>query len=248
MKVTILGSGTCVPSLKRSTPGYLLEIGDKKILVDCGAGSLLQLEKIRPGLYTEIDYVFLTHTHCDHVAGVAPLIQALNWTPNFDRSKDLVLIGPLGFNQFYLNVLKPLAGNQKGTYEVKTQEIESFLDFDDFKVRVMKTKHSPNSIAYRFEEEDKVLVFSGDSVFNDNIIQICSGADLVILECSFAKGEVHPGHLNSDECGWIAKKAGVKKLVLTHFYLTSPEERRLAECKQIFENTILAEDLMEIEL
>lgn len=248
MKLTILGSGTCVPSLKRSSPSYLLEINDKKILIDCGGDTLLQLEKIKPNLYTQIDYVFLTHTHCDHLAGVAPLIQSLNWTPNFDREKDLLLIGSPGFNQFYLDVLKPLAGNQRGTYEVKTKEIEDSLDFNDFQVKAIKTKHSPNSIAYRFEKEGKVLVFSGDTEYDENIIKISKEANLLIIECSFANDEKQPGHLIPNECGEIAKKSQVKKLVLSHLYPTSPEEKRLLECQQIFENTILAEDLMEIEI
>jgi ribonuclease BN (tRNA processing enzyme) len=45
MKLIILGSGTCVPSLKRSAPAYYLEAGGRQILIDCGCGTLLQLEK-----------------------------------------------------------------------------------------------------------------------------------------------------------------------------------------------------------
>ena len=46
MRLVVLGSGTCVPSLERNAPGYLLEAGSKKLLIDCGSGTLLQLERV----------------------------------------------------------------------------------------------------------------------------------------------------------------------------------------------------------
>ena len=67
MKLIVLGSGTCVPSLKRSAPAYYLEAEGKQILIDCGGGTLLQLEKIGKS-YKDIDAVFITHTHPDHIA------------------------------------------------------------------------------------------------------------------------------------------------------------------------------------
>lgn len=47
MELTILGSGTCIPSLKRRAPAYLLKIGKKNILIDSGSGTIYQLEKIK---------------------------------------------------------------------------------------------------------------------------------------------------------------------------------------------------------
>ena len=66
MKLTILGSGTCVPSLKRNAPSNYLKIGDKQILVDCGSGTLLQLEKANL-TYNEIDIVCISHYHTDQI-------------------------------------------------------------------------------------------------------------------------------------------------------------------------------------
>ena len=100
MKLIILGSGTCVPSLKRNSPSNYVLVGDKQILVDCGPGTLLQLERI--GLsYKEIDIVCISHYHNDHISDLRFLLQALNWTPGFDRKKDLILIGPVGFQEVY---------------------------------------------------------------------------------------------------------------------------------------------------
>jgi ribonuclease BN (tRNA processing enzyme) len=100
MKLTVLGSGTCVPSLKRNAPGYLLEADGLQALVDCGSGILLQLEKAGRS-YRDIDAVFITHRHPDHFADLIPLVQALLATPNYKREKDLFIIAPEGFRAYY---------------------------------------------------------------------------------------------------------------------------------------------------
>ncbi|HHN65197.1 MAG TPA: ribonuclease Z, partial [Nitrospirae bacterium] len=80
MQLLILGSGTCVPSLQRNAPGYLLELEGMRVLVDCGSGILLQLERAGRS-YRDIDAVFITHSHPDHISDLMPLIHALIATP-----------------------------------------------------------------------------------------------------------------------------------------------------------------------
>ncbi|MCX6814011.1 MAG: ribonuclease Z, partial [Candidatus Azambacteria bacterium] len=109
MKLTILGSGTCVPSTERGSPANFLKIRESNILVDCGPGTLRQMEGA--GLdYKNLDYVFITHFHSDHIADLVPLLQALNWTPGFDRKEKLTLVGPVGFSKFYNSLLQLFPG------------------------------------------------------------------------------------------------------------------------------------------
>lgn len=244
MKLTILGSGTCVPSLKRSSPSNFLKISKNKILIDCGAGTLNQLLKAKVG-YKDIDFVFFSHFHPDHVSELGSLIQALNWTPDFDRKKDLVLIGPPGFKSFYKNIVFPVSGSPRpNTYKVKIIEIGKKLTFKGFTVKTTKTIHSPESIAYQFIEKNKILTISGDCDFDHNLIKLSKNSDLLVLECSYANDRKVKGHLIPQECGEIAKQAGAKKLILSHLYPTSPEGIRLKQTKKIFKNTLLAKDLL----
>jgi len=248
MILTILGSGTCVPSLKRNAPSNYLKIDDKQILIDCGSGTLLQLEKANLS-YKEIDIVCISHYHTDHISDLNALIQALNWTPGFDREKDLILIGPVGFKKFYESYLKPISGTPRpDTYEIIIKEIDNKIEFDNFTIKSYKTNHNTDSIAYKFSEEEKSLVISGDTDFDENLIGFAENSDVLILECSYPNDQKVAGHLVSKECGEIAKKANVKKLVLSHLYPTSPEEIRLSETKEFFSNTILAEDLMNLNI
>ena len=100
MRLTILGSGMCVPTIKRGSPANYLEINGKKILVDCGPGTIRQIMKAKID-YRKIDMIFVTHFHNDHASDLIALVWALCCTPGFKREKDLTLIGPVGLKEFF---------------------------------------------------------------------------------------------------------------------------------------------------
>ena len=244
----MLGTGTCVPSLKRGAPSNYLKIQDKQILIDCGSGTLIQLEKAKLD-YREIDIVCISHYHTDHISDLNALIQALNWTPGFDRKKDLVLIGPIGFKNFFETKLKPLSSTpRKDTHNIIIQGINNKVNFRNFAIESCHTKHTVESIAYKFTEENKILVISGDTDYDEGLIKFAKNSDVLVLECSYPNDEKVVGHLVSKECGEIAKKANVKKLFLTHLYPVLHEEVRLKETKEVFQKTYLAEDLITIKI
>jgi ribonuclease BN (tRNA processing enzyme) len=247
MLLKILGSGTCAISLKRSSPANYLRIGEKQALIDCGPGTLLQLEKA--GLYyKDIDIVFITHYHIDHISDLDALIWVYKWG-GLNRNKDLIIVGPVGFKGFYEAYIKPLVWDTPAeNFDVVIKEICDKIDFEEFVVECCKTEHTDESVAYKFTENESSLVISGDTDFSEDLIGLAKGSNVLMLECSFENSMKVKGHLTPKECGDIAKRAGVEKLILTHFYPASPEIIRLNEAKEIFENTVLAEDLMEIEI
>ncbi|MBM4129032.1 MAG: MBL fold metallo-hydrolase [Nitrospira sp.] len=245
MKLIVLGSGTCVPSLKRNAPGYYLEVSDKHILIDCGSGTLLQLEKAGKS-YRSIDAVFITHTHPDHISDLLPLIHALSATPGFKREKDLLLVGPGNLKKFYDSCIASVIRKPK-TYVITVIEMEEKLDLGYVHVFSRKTIHSENSIAFRFQEGEKALVITGDCDYEEGIVELSKDADLLIIDCSFPNAMKVPGHLTPVQCGLVAKRAKVKKLLLSHLYPTpSHDADRVKECREIFGGDVsLAEDLME---
>jgi ribonuclease BN (tRNA processing enzyme) len=237
-----------VPSLKRNAPGYYLEVFDKKILIDCGSGTVLQLERAGKS-YKDIDAVFITHTHPDHISDLMPFIHALLATPGFKREKDLLLVGSRGFKIIFESCISRVMKKPKG-FIIDLVEIENKLDMRYLHVFSKKTVHSENSIAYRFEDGEKSIVISGDCDYDEGIVELSKDADLLIIDCSFPDAMKAPGHLTPKECGLVAKKAKVKKLILSHLYPTSfPDAERLEECKVVFDgDVLLAEDLMEVNI
>lgn len=98
------------------------------------------------------------------------------------------------------------------------------------------------------------VVFSGDARPCAGTIEVAQGADALIHESTFADEEtqraIDTGHSTAREAAEVAKAAEVKLLVLTHLsarYSLSAADL-LREAKEVFPNTIVARDGMEIEI
>src|SRR5690606_32568470 len=74
--ITFLGTAATMPSRPRGLPAVLIEHRDRRFLVDCGEGTQRQI--VQAGLgFRRLDRVLLTHTHLDHVLGLAGLAATL---------------------------------------------------------------------------------------------------------------------------------------------------------------------------
>lgn len=249
MKLTILGSGTCVPSLERSAPGYFLEVDEKKILIDCGSGTVRRL--LEAGIdYKNIDVICLTHFHPDHFIDVVALLHAINYAhvSGFKRTKELVILGPEGAKEFFDNIIFKIAGTKpwKDPYKIRIEEVKEKIVLDKLEIKTAETDHFKNT-AFRFNFNNKSLTYFGDTGYNENIVNLSKNSDLLILECSTIKAV--EGHLNPELCGKIASQAKVKQLVLTHFYPEMDKINIKNEVSKYFDGEIIiAKDLMKITL
>jgi ribonuclease Z len=89
-ELTIIGSGSAKPTLKRKASAQMLTYGSNHFLIDCAEGTLLQLSalKISP---MRIDHIFISHLHGDHYFGLIGLINSLHL---IGRTKPLYIFGP----------------------------------------------------------------------------------------------------------------------------------------------------------
>ena len=249
MQGIILGSGTGIPSLERNAAGYFLEAGGMELLIDCGSGTLLQMERVKKNFRT-LDVVLITHTHADHIADLTPLIHALR-LPGLKREKPLHIYGPPGFKQFFETIVAPVA-RPPDRFPTLVIEAESEWTLSTLNFRSCPTVHTERmaSVAYRIQEGEKSLVFSGDCDYDLNLIDFARDADLMILDCSTLDENKVQGHLSSGLGGMIAAKAGVKKLIPTHFYpISGPDSLRKQECEVQFRGqVVLAEDRMPFQV
>jgi len=244
--VTILGSGTGLPSLARSSPAYLLSFRGTRLLIDCGSGTLRRL--LHAGQpYAEIDAIFVTHCHADHVADLVPLLHALAIEDK--RVRPLELYGPQGFPEVLEKLIVPLASRPRG-FELQPRVAASSQHWRELKISTSPTAHSARlpSIAYRFVAGGRTVVFSGDTDYRPELATFASAADLLVLDCSFSDANKVDGHLCPRECGALATDAGAQTVVLSHLYPeTEPAELRVEQCRAHFDGTIvLAEDLLEL--
>lgn len=251
MELIVLGSGCGIPSLQRGAPGYLIIIDNEPILFDSGSGTLSRL--LNFGIdYKQLNFVFYTHTHSDHTADLIPLIQALRTTPNYQRNQIVNLYGPEGFTGF-LKLLAQAFGPWllDPDFPLKIHELSrDRLQFPGWAIESIPMQHSRSAIGYRIESKDgRSIVYSGDTDFCPEIIELANQADVLILECSFSDGEKVAGHLTPSEAAEIAAAAECSQLILTHLYPPSGElEVEInMKCPKIFSGTIsIAQDFMKL--
>src|SRR5882757_697248 len=94
MRVTLLGTGSPAPAMNRFGPSTLVEAGDKKFLFDAGRGAMQRLVQTNTE-WRDIDGVFFTHLHSDHVVGF-PDLWLTGWLVGAGRNRPLEVWGPPG--------------------------------------------------------------------------------------------------------------------------------------------------------
>jgi ribonuclease Z len=97
------------------------------------------------------------------------------------------------------------------------------------------------------------IVYTGDTRPFEAFVKFAEGADLVIHDCTFddslTEKAALDGHSTPTQAANQAKSAGAKQLVLVHISARYPNAGLLLDqAKKVFANTVLAEDLMELEL
>ncbi len=219
MELTILGSGTIVPSLTRWSPAHLLRASGTTILIDLGPGTLRRMVQAGAGI-PDIDAVCISHFHPDHVADFVPLIFASKYAVGACRTRDLTVVAPPGFGELYAGLIE-VFGNWivPEAYRLDIREATGTpIDLGPVTVTTAPANHNPESIAMRFTGPEGSLVYSGDTDWSGDLVALARGADLLLLECSFPDDMKVPGHLTPSEAGRLARGAGVSHLVLTHLY------------------------------
>ena len=252
--VIILGSGTCVPSLKRSSCSVLIEIAGTKLLFDSGSGTMKRLLEIGTKII-DISFIFYSHFHPDHTGELVSFLFATKYPYGNQRQTPLTIIAGKGFSAFYNGLIMvydgwiELAPGLLNIIELDNNTFDK-RKFDDFSVDSLPVEPSNESIGYRITCSDGVsIVYSGDTDFNDNLINLARNADLFICESALPDALKVKGHLTPSLAGEIATRANVRKLVLTHFYPECDNVDIERECRKTYTGPlILAEDLMKIEV
>jgi ribonuclease BN (tRNA processing enzyme) len=248
--IKFLGTGSILQEPKRSCSSILIDTPKEKILVDVGPGTLHRLADI--GVNPEqLNYIFITHFHPDHVSDLIPIIFAIKNSTDSQIKISLRVWGPHGFFS-YLHGMEIAYGKWllSDNYIIRFHELKRhLLDFPGLRVIWDKVLHKTESVAYRFEINHKVICVSGDTGYCEELSRLCKDSDLAILECSYPDELAVEGHLSPSLAGKIAANGNAKKLVLTHFYPGTTQSDIVSVTKKFFKGPIeLAEDLKEYVL
>lgn len=146
LAVTFLGTGGSVPSARRSTASVLVTRGGEKLLFDCGEGTQRQMQRSL-GL-VQVDEIYLTHFHADHVLGLPGLLKTYDL---MDRSAPLTVYGPPGLRQLF-QVFAPLLGRLGFGLDLVELEAGDAVARGDCEVRAFEAAHRTRANGYALVE------------------------------------------------------------------------------------------------
>ncbi len=295
MKLTILGTGSAMPTPSRHHSATALDIGPEVLLFDCGESTQLQLMKAGIS-HNKISKIFITHWHGDHVLGLPGLLQSMALNK---RAKPLDIYGPAGTRERFRKVLDAFGIGLN--FKVSVTELKpGAFNAEKYSIVVANAKHSTPCLAFAFQEKQKIhinldylkkfgltqdpvigslikgkdiiwnkkkikakdatyavkgkkFIYLVDSAYSAHFEKFANDAALLLCEATFADdmkdSAAEFGHMTATQAATLAKKANVKKLIITHFSQRYKDVSiLLKEAKKVFANTIAAEDLMQVEI
>lgn len=219
MKLTIVGCGDAFGSGGRLQTSYLVDWSNGRFLIDCGATTIIGLNRlgIDPN---SIPAIFITHLHGDHFSG---LVWWLLHAQHISKRKTpLTIVGPEGIEARFrtaAEALFPGSTDVTRVYPLTFRELrrEVAMDVEGVRVTPYEVQHASGAPPYalRFEMDDKVLAFTGDSEWVEAIVTAGRNADLYIMECYQFSGAPR-FHMSWESISANLDRIGARKVVLTH--------------------------------
>jgi ribonuclease BN (tRNA processing enzyme) len=219
MDVQFLGSGDAFGSGGRFNACLHVRASSTAFLVDCGASSMVAIRKFGVDPNT-IRTVLISHLHGDHFGGVPFLVLDAQLVSR--RTGPLTIAGPPGLRTRLAEAMEAFfpgstQTQQKFALDVQELEPRAIRDFEGFRVTPHVVKHASGAppFALRIEADGKVLCYSGDTEWTDELATAARGADLFVAEAYFYDKAIK-FHLDYVTLAQHLPEIGAKRVVLTH--------------------------------
>jgi ribonuclease BN (tRNA processing enzyme) len=219
MKLTIVGCGDAFGSGGRLQTCYCVESGQGRLLIDCGATTLIGLERV--GIDpNSIDTVLISHLHGDHFSGLVWwYLHALHVSK---RRTALTVAGPVGLEKRFKQAAEALfPGSLRAEMPFELRFVEQVAGraepLGGFEVMAFEVSHPSGAVSHalRLEGAGRTIAFSGDTEWVEPLVACASRADLFLCEC-YAYDRPVRYHMNWLKLQGELPRLGAKRVVLTH--------------------------------
>jgi len=248
-RIYILGTSSAIPREGYENTHFLIEHGERKILVDCGSNPVLHLSRAGVAL-DDITDIVMTHFHPDHVSGL-PLLLMDMWL--LKRRKPLNIYG-LGHANERLQIVMDLFDWKHWPgffplffHSLPEQEMTLAIQSPDFKLFTSPVKHFIPTIGLRMEFPlvEKTVAYSCDTEPCAQVVELARGVDVLIHEAA----GYGTGHSSPEQAAVIARQAKARELWLIHYDITKIDpDQVIRQTTEIFSGKVtLATDFMSLE-
>ena len=219
LKIRCIGTGDAFGTDGRLNSCYHLTWQGQQLLLDCGSSSVIGMH--RYGIDSgQIDTVIISHLHGDHFGGIPYVLLAGKYQSN--RTRPLTLIGPPNLQQqveIVTEGLYPGLISKKLPFPLIYKQLNPHQpeQIESIKLKSFYMNHGGSKYAYglRLEVADKVISYTGDTEWTNQLIPLAQGSDLLIAEC-YAYDQPIPAHLDYKTLFMHRKKLASQRIVLTH--------------------------------
>lgn len=243
MRLTILGSCASQPGPGEGCSGYLVSSGDTHVMLDCGSGTLGPLQ--RHVSLEDLRAIVVSHLHPDHFIDLVALRYGRTYGVAGARPIE-VYLPPGGIAH-----LDRLAGALSSTtpfwdtaLTLREYEPGVALALGALTVRPHEVRHGIRSFGMRVEDGERTLAYTSDTIACGELDTLAQGAHTLLAEATLAGGA--PGHhdpvthLSAEQAAEVAARAGVSRLVLSHFWYTADRALAVREAAAVFGGEVQA--------
>ena len=245
LRVTLLGTGSPIPSPVQFGPATLVEAGSEKLLFDVGRGASIRIVQTGNSLGSVTD-VFISHFHADHTVGL-PDLMLTGWygLPFGQRRAKLDVHGPKGIVEmaaaleqafkihYELRMAMSVSSSDGGRIRPFVITKGAVFDRNGLKVFAFPVEHVNPRTGYRIETygfrveyQGKTVVISSDTRPTHRVVEQAKGADLLLHELIVADATLYEaspavrgivsGHTSPSEAARIFRDAKPKMAAFTH--------------------------------
>jgi len=260
--------------MNRFGPSTLVEAGEQKFLFDAGRGALQRLTELAVR-WQDVQGVFLTHLHSDHVVGF-PDLWLTGWLIVPGRTVPLQVWGPRGttammshLKQAYEYDVRIRIQNDGASPEgvaLLVKDISEGVVYEKggVKVTAFEVDHAPvqPAFGYRIDYAGHSVVLSGDTRVSENLVRHAQGVDVLVHEvfapATLQRAGVPPGraknivdyHTTPEQAGEVFTRVKPKLAVYSHICMpTATEQDLLPATRKTYSGPLqLGEDLMVIDV
>jgi ribonuclease BN (tRNA processing enzyme) len=230
VEITVLGKSPSWQDAGGACSGYLIENDGFVLLLDCGNGVFSKLRRFAD--YLEVDAVLISHLHADHFLDLIPFAYALTYAPRqqpvavagwpgTDHPARPQLYAPVGSSEVFRNIVGAW-GNEElidHAFELREYDVLSELEAGPFGVRFCEMPHYTLTYAVDLVDGASRFTYSADCRPNDELVSFARHTDMLLIEATLPRPERTGirGHLTPHEAGEHGRRAGARRVVITHF-------------------------------
>ena len=220
-RVNFLGTGDALNPERAQTSLAVPLPEDETILFDASSGTVVLGRLAAAGIPLEsVRHLFVSHHHFDHIGGAAPLLTALASVPEASltvHAAPEALRALRGFLELTIPGVEGWLGKRLGWHELVAGEP---TEVGETEVTPFSMDHNLECMGFRVAQPDSVAVLAVDTRPSQEVVEMASGADLLVHDAygpKSASERAHTmGHSTATEAGEAARAAGVQHLLLTH--------------------------------